>query len=144
MLTAFIGVLAALLYLVARPFVAPLGAAVVPAMAALYGVLGGAMMVHRDGVDFNVLEPAALAIGLFVAICAGFGAAVSSLTNAAVADNGWADAPELVAPRPAAARDVDPAVRRRRVLRRHVQLAREHSAAAPSGCGGWSTGARSP
>ncbi len=89
-LTALIGVLAALLYLVARPFVLPLGAAVVPAMAALYGVLGGAMMVHRDGVDFNTLEPAALAIGLFVAICAGFGAAVSSLTNAAVADGGWA------------------------------------------------------
>ena len=89
-LTAFIGVLAALLYLVALPFVAPLGAAVVPAMAALYGVLGGAMMVHRDGIDFNVLEPAALAIGLFVAICAGFGAAVSWLTNAAVADDGWA------------------------------------------------------
>ena len=89
-LTAFIGVLAALFYLLARPFVAPLGAAVVPAMAALYGVVGGALMVHRDGVDFNVLEPAALAIGLFVAICAGFGAAVSALTNAAVADNGWA------------------------------------------------------
>ncbi len=89
-LTAFIGVLAALVYLVASPFVAPLGAGVVPAMAALYGVLGGAMMVHRDGIDFNLLEPVALAIGLFVAICAAFGAAVSWLTNTAVADDGWA------------------------------------------------------
>ena len=30
-------------------------------MAAFYGVLGGALMVHRDGIDFNVLEPATLA-----------------------------------------------------------------------------------
>jgi hypothetical protein len=87
--TAMIGVLAALLFLVARPFVARLGRAVVPAMAALYGVLGGAMMVHRDGIDFRVLEPALLAIALFVAICAGFGAVAAWLVSAAAADDGW-------------------------------------------------------
>jgi hypothetical protein len=88
--TALIGVLAALLFLVARPFVDRFGRAVVPLMAVLYGVLGGAMMVHRDGIDFRVLEPALLAITLFVAICAGFGAVVAWLVSAAAADDGWA------------------------------------------------------
>ena len=88
-ITAFIGVIAALLYLVVRPFVARLGSAAVPAMAVLYGVVGGAMMVHRDGIDFQVLEPAILAVILFVAICAGFGAAVAYLVGAAAADEAW-------------------------------------------------------
>jgi hypothetical protein len=88
-LTAVIGVVAALLYLVARPFLAPLGSAVVPAMAAFYGVLGGAMMVHRDGIDFKVLKPAALAIALFVAICAAFGALSARLVNSAATEGGW-------------------------------------------------------
>ena len=87
--TAFIGVIAALLYLVVRPFVARLGSAAVPAMAVFYGVVGGAMMVHRDGIDFQVLEPAVLAIILFVAICGGFGAAVAYLVGAAAADRAW-------------------------------------------------------
>ena len=80
--TALIGVFAALLYLVARPFVARLGRATVPTMAVFYGVIGGAMMVHHDGIDFHVLEPAALAIVLFVAVCAGFGAVVAYLVGA--------------------------------------------------------------
>ncbi len=88
--TALIGVLAALVFLAARPFVARFGRAVVPMMAALYGILGGAMMVHRDGIDFQVLEPALLAITLFVAICAGFGAVAAWLVSAAAADDGWA------------------------------------------------------
>jgi hypothetical protein len=88
--TALIGVLAALLFLAARPFVARFGRAVVPLMAALSGILGGALMVHRDGIDFRVLEPALLAITLFVAICAGFGAVAAWLVSAAAADDGWA------------------------------------------------------
>jgi hypothetical protein len=88
--TTFIGVIAALLYLVARPFVVPLGRAAVPLIAVFYGTLGGAMMVHRDGVDFNLLEPALLAIVLFVAICAGFGAVVAGLVNGAATEGSWA------------------------------------------------------
>jgi hypothetical protein len=87
--TALIGVFAALLYLVARPFVARLGRATVPTMAVFYGLIGGAMMVHRDGIDFHVLEPAALAIVLFVAIWAGFGAVVVYLVGGAAADGAW-------------------------------------------------------
>jgi len=47
--TALIGVIAALLYLVARSFVARLGRAAVPVMALFYGVVGGAMMVTATG-----------------------------------------------------------------------------------------------
>lgn len=88
-ITMFIGVLAALLYLVAHPFVARLGRARVPATAVFYGVVGGAMLVHTDGVDFTVLEPAVLAIALFVAISAGFGAVVAHLVGLAAADGAW-------------------------------------------------------
>jgi hypothetical protein len=88
-ITMFIGVLAALLYLLAHPFVARWGRARVPAMATFYGVVGGAMMVHTDGVDFRLLEPAVLAIALFVAISAGFGAVVAHLVGLAAADSAW-------------------------------------------------------
>jgi hypothetical protein len=101
--TAFIGVIAALLYLVVRPFVSRLGRAAVPVMALFYGVVGAAMMVHRDGIDFHILELALLAIILFVAIGAGFGAAVAHLVGAAAADGArsqtlprWLLAPPLL------------------------------------------------
>ena len=55
--TAFIGVIAALLYLVVHRCVARLGRAAVPAMALFYGVVGGAMMVHRDGIDSMFWSP---------------------------------------------------------------------------------------
>jgi hypothetical protein len=87
--TSVIGVIAALLLLVAWPFVSRFGRTTVPMMAVLYGVVGGALMVHTDGVDFTVLEPAALAIALFVAICAGFGALVAHLVGRAAAGDGW-------------------------------------------------------
>jgi hypothetical protein len=90
--TSVIGVIAALLFLVAWPFVSRFGRTTVPMMAALYGVVGGALMVHTDGVDFTALEPATLAIALFVAICAGFGAAVAHLVGRAAAVDGWPQA----------------------------------------------------
>lgn len=80
-----LGVIAAMLYLLTQPFVARLGRGAVPAMAVFYGIVGGALMVNPDGVDFTALDPAALAIVLFVGICAGFGAAVSALVNRAEA-----------------------------------------------------------
>jgi hypothetical protein len=87
--TTFIGVIAALFFLVAWPFLARLGRATVPATAALYGTVGGAMMVHRDGIDFRLLEPVLLAIALFVGICAGFGAAVAHVVSRAAAPGAW-------------------------------------------------------
>ena len=102
-LTAALGVIAALLYLVARPFVIPLGPAVTPVMAVFYGVVGGALMVRTDGVDFTRLEPAPLAIAMFVALCACFGAVVAHFVNrpAGARDRGAALAVRRPSPPPA-------------------------------------------
>ena len=88
--TALLGIVAALLCLAARPFLAPFGAFVPLLMAALYGVVGGALIVQPNGVDFAVLEPALLAIAMFVLLFAAFGGIVSRLLTAATADDGWA------------------------------------------------------
>lgn len=45
-----------------------------PMLALLFAVVGGAALVHADGIDFVALSPRALAVALFVAIPAGFGA----------------------------------------------------------------------
>ena len=101
-LCTVLGVFAAMLFLLAQPFVERFGAFAVPAMALFYGVVAGAAIVNPDGVDFTVLEPVALAIVLFVAIFAGFGAIVSALVNRAAARSAdsnrpwWLVAPPLV------------------------------------------------
>lgn len=50
-----------------------------PLLALYLGLVGGALLVHREGVDFVVLSPRALAVALFVAIPAAFGAALEPL-----------------------------------------------------------------
>jgi len=44
-----------------------------PCWATVCGAFGGAAIIHSDGVDFNLLEPTALAIAMFIAIPAGGG-----------------------------------------------------------------------
>jgi hypothetical protein len=41
------------------------------------GVVVGSMLVHSDGIDFHALKPLWLAVGLFVALPAVFGAAIA-------------------------------------------------------------------
>jgi hypothetical protein len=55
------------------------------------GALGGAAIVHEDGVDFTRLEPAALAIALFVLLPAGAAALVVWLVERWVAVEPWSD-----------------------------------------------------
>lgn len=81
--TTILGVAAAFLYLAAHPFVLSSRLPPVPTMAVFYGVVGGALLVHQGGVDFTEVQPAALAIAMFVAIPAGFGGAVAALVGAA-------------------------------------------------------------
>lgn len=50
-----------------------------PIFALFFGLVGGATIVHADGVDFQVLSPRLLAIGLFVALPAAFGAVLEPL-----------------------------------------------------------------
>lgn len=73
---AAIGMLGAIAYRLVAPWL--VGPAwfrrVTTALGA--GVVVGSMLVHADGVDFNLLKPAWLAILLFVAIPALFGAVI--------------------------------------------------------------------
>jgi hypothetical protein len=64
-------------------------------------VVVGAMIVHTDGVDFRLLEPTWLAIGLFVAIPGIYAALLTILAERVLHPGGWwqrAPLPLAVAP----------------------------------------------
>jgi hypothetical protein len=67
-LTTFIGVFGAGVYVVVRPLMIGPRWFQVLSVAGGAGVVAGAVIVHTDGVDFRLLDPAWLAIALFVAI----------------------------------------------------------------------------
>ena len=69
------GAIAGIIYLAIRPIVARRRRAPVAALAA--GTFGPAVIIDPDGVDFAILEPALLAVAMFVASLAAFGYAVS-------------------------------------------------------------------
>jgi hypothetical protein len=50
-------------------------------VAAGSGAVVGSMLVHADGIDFRLLEPLWLAVGLFVALPAAFGVAISVVVD---------------------------------------------------------------
>lgn len=52
-------------------------------------VVVGSMLVHTDGVDFRLLQPAWLAIALFVALPGVFALAVSRLVDRWTAEGSW-------------------------------------------------------
>jgi hypothetical protein len=52
-------------------------------------VVVGSMLVHTDGIDFRVLEPTWLAIGLFVALPGLFAFVVSGLVDHWLRDDAW-------------------------------------------------------
>lgn len=61
-------------------------------------VVVGSMLVHTDGVDFTLLQPAELAITLFVAIPLVFAALLTLLAEQLLAPDGWfARAPRSLA-----------------------------------------------
>lgn len=64
-------------------------------------VVVGALIVHTDGVDFRVLEPTWLAVGLFVVIPGVYAAMLTLLAEHVLGQNGWwARAPLLLAVAP--------------------------------------------
>lgn len=89
-LTAFLGVAGALVYAATRSWVP---ARLRPwAAAAVAGAVGGAEVIRPDGIDFTLLEPLPLAVAMFVALPAAYGAAVSVLLErsfARPAPKGW-------------------------------------------------------
>jgi hypothetical protein len=62
-----------------------------PAWTLFAAALGGATVVHEDGVDFTLLEPAALAVALFVALPALAAAVVVVLVERWSRRVPWAD-----------------------------------------------------
>lgn len=51
--------------------------------------VGGAMLVHADGIDFTLLEPLWLAIGLFVALPGAFGVLIGASVDAVSRPDSW-------------------------------------------------------
>jgi hypothetical protein len=75
-LGAFVGVVGAVLYLlIRRSLLGPIWFRYLT-IGLGCGVVVGSMLLHSDGVDFRLLEPPWLAMGLFVAVPAVFGAAI--------------------------------------------------------------------
>ncbi len=57
--------------------------------AAASGVVVGAMLLHSDGIDFTVLKPTWLAMGLFVLLPAWFGLAIAVVYDAVARPGSW-------------------------------------------------------
>jgi hypothetical protein len=82
--TAAIGVLAGLLYLVVRTW---LPGRWRPWLSGAWGgVVGGALIIQPDGLDFRLLEPLPLAVAFFIAIPAGCAFAISAHVERRFAD----------------------------------------------------------
>jgi hypothetical protein len=88
LLTAAIGVLAGLVYLVIRTW---LPGRWRPWLSGAFGgLVGGTLLIQPDGLDFRLLEPLPLAIAFFIAIPAGCGFAISASVERRFADAGEA------------------------------------------------------
>jgi hypothetical protein len=89
MLGAVSGVLGAAVYRLVRPsLIGPPGfRRLTTALAA--GAVVGSMLVHADGVDFRLLKPTWLAIGLFVALPALFAAGIGPVVDSVESAESW-------------------------------------------------------
>ncbi|NNF53917.1 MAG: hypothetical protein HKN03_05675 [Acidimicrobiales bacterium] len=81
LLGAFVGVLGAAAYRAVAPWLLGPGWFRRVTVAASSGVVVGSMLVHDDGIDFHVLTPLWLAIGLFVLLPAAFGLAIAAAVD---------------------------------------------------------------
>ncbi|HEY7668090.1 MAG TPA: hypothetical protein VIE12_08200 [Actinomycetota bacterium] len=82
MLTGALGVVGALFYFAVRGWI-PAGSRA--AWTGVFGAaVGGAGVVHPDGIDFNMLEPLWLAVAFFVALPAAYGVTMSVLVERAL------------------------------------------------------------
>jgi hypothetical protein len=86
---AFAGIVGVAAYRAVAPWlIGPAWFRVVTTSAAS-GAVVGAMLVHADGVDFTLLGPVWLAVGLFVALPALFGATVGPVVERVSAPGSW-------------------------------------------------------
>jgi len=77
MLGALVGVIGAAAYRAVEPWLLGPGWFRRLTVAAGSGAVVGSMLIHADGIDFRVLKPTWLAVGLFVALPALFGAVIA-------------------------------------------------------------------
>jgi len=75
--TTLMGCLVGLIIVAGRPFFPKRGMAFAWALAG--AIVGGAMFIHEDGVDFTLLEPRWLAVVLFVALPAAGAGTIATL-----------------------------------------------------------------
>jgi hypothetical protein len=79
LLTTILGAIVGLIVIAGRPFLPRKAMPVAWAVAG--AIAGGALLIHQDGVDFNALDPPALAIALFIAIPAAGAGLIAWLTE---------------------------------------------------------------
>lgn len=53
------------------------------------GAVGGASLLHADGVDFTALRPTWLAVGLFIALPLQFGVLIGSIVDSVARPDSW-------------------------------------------------------
>jgi hypothetical protein len=82
--TAGLGILGGLLYLIVRGWI-PERRRVV-AMTIYFGLVGGGGILRPDGIDFTLLSPLPLAVAMFVAIPLAYGAAMPWLAERMLRD----------------------------------------------------------
>ena len=81
LLGAVVGLIGAAVYRSVAPWLLGPGWFRRLTVAASSGVVVGSMLVHDDGIDFHVLKPMWLAIGLFVALPVAFGLAIAAAVD---------------------------------------------------------------
>lgn len=77
--TAGLGIVGGLFYLIVRGWIPERRRVIV--MTVYFGLIGGGSLLRPDGIDFTLLSPLPLAVALFVAIPAAYGAAMPWLTE---------------------------------------------------------------
>ena len=77
--TAGLGILGGLLYLIVRGWIPKRWRVVV--MTVYFGLVGGGGLLRPDGIDFTLLSPLPLAVAMFIAIPVAYGAAMPWLTE---------------------------------------------------------------
>jgi hypothetical protein len=96
MLGAVVGMIGAAAYRVVAPWLIGPDWFRRVTTAAASGAVVGSMLLHADGIDFRLLEPTWLAMGLFVGLPVLFGAVIGPVVDRVAAPGSWTSRGPLV------------------------------------------------